>query len=247
MLRGTDLMLRLDETDFNRARGMLQQAISEDPGFAPAWAYAAYWHLLRIGQGWSPDVAADNAEAVRCAAVALQRDEGYALALAIRGHMKSFLERDFIAATVLLNRALEAGPNVALAWSFASATSGYLGDGPAAVLRAERAMRLSPRDPFAFRHQTMLAQAHYINGNYEEAVAWGERAAASNPNFTSNTRILIAGLVALGQFERARELARGVMAREPNFRITPWAARTPLNGAILDGVVAGLREAGLPD
>jgi len=246
MLRGTNLMLRLDEPNFNRARGMLQKAISEDPGFAPAWAYIAYWHMLRIGQGWSPDIAADNAEAVRCAAAALEHDEAFALALAIRGHMKSFLDHDFATAAALLDRALEAGPNLALAWSFASATSGYLGDGPAAVLRAERALRLSPRDPFAFRHQTMLAQAHYINGNPEEAVVWGERAAKSKPSFTSNSRILIAALVAVGRMERAREVVRTVIAAEPRFRIDAWAERTPLNGAVLEGVVARLREAGLP-
>ena len=54
LLRGNDLMLRLNESDFNRARGLLQQAIAEVPGSLPAWAYAAYWHILRIGQGWCP-------------------------------------------------------------------------------------------------------------------------------------------------------------------------------------------------
>jgi adenylate cyclase len=43
MLRAVDLMLRLKEADFNRARGLLQQAIAEDPGYAPAWAHAAHW------------------------------------------------------------------------------------------------------------------------------------------------------------------------------------------------------------
>jgi class 3 adenylate cyclase/tetratricopeptide (TPR) repeat protein len=246
MMRAVDLMLRLDAEDFARARGLLQRAIAEDPGYAPAWAYAAYWHMLRIGQGWTPDIAADNAEAARCAAAALQRDEGYALALAIRGHMLSFLERDFAGATVLLERALEAGPNCSLAWSFASATSGYCGDGATAVLRAERALRLSPRDPFAFRHEHMLSQAHYVNGNFEEAVAWGERAARHNQRMASNLRTLVAALMALGRTERAREVAAQLMAVEPGFRIGPWSARTPLSGPLLEGFAARLREAGLP-
>lgn len=247
MMRAVDLMLRLDGGDFAQARGLLQRAVAEDPGYAPAWAHAAYWHLLRIGQGWSTDIAADNAEAVRCAAAALQRDEGYALALAIRGHMLSFLERDFGAAAALLDRALEAGPNCALAWSFASGTSGYLGDGATAVLRAERAMRLSPRDPFAFRHEHMLSQAHYINGNFEAAVEWGERAARHNQRMTSNLRTLTAALVAVGRVERAREVAAQLMAVEPGFRIGPWSTRTPLTGALLERFAARLREAGLRD
>jgi adenylate cyclase len=247
LLRGNDLMLRLNESDFNRARGLLQQAIAEDPGYAPAWAYAAYWHILRIGQGWSSDIGSDHSAAVRCSEAALERDEGLALALAIRGHMKSFLDHDFAGASALLERALASGPNLPLAWSFASATSGYMGDGPAAVLRAERALRLSPRDPFAFRHESMLAQAHYINGNHEQAVEWAERALRSNARFSSNLRVLIAALVALGQNKRAAEHAKALIAAEPGFRLLSWAHRTPFRGALLDGVVARLREAGLPD
>jgi adenylate cyclase len=247
MLRAGDLMLRLNASDFNTSRGLLQQAIVEDPGYAPAWTHAAYWHILRIGQGWTPDITADHTEALRCATAALERDEGYALALAIRGHIKSFLEHDFAGATVLLERALATGPNVALAWSFASATSGYLGDGPTAVLRAERALRISPRDPYAFRHEHMLSQAHYINSNFEEAIAWGERAAERNRRMTSNLRTLCAALVAAGKLERARAVARDLLAVEPTFRLTSWSRRTPLRGAILEGFAARLREAGLQD
>ncbi|WP_422003490.1 tetratricopeptide repeat protein [Reyranella sp.] len=184
---------------------------------------------------------------MRCSEAALARDEGLALALAIRGHMKSFLDHDFEGASALLERALASGPNLPLAWSFASCTSGYRGDGPVAVLRAERALRLSPRDPFAFRHESMLAQAHYINGHHELAVEWGERALASNPRFSSNLRVLIAALVALGRNERAAAHAKALLAAEPGFRILSWARRTPFRGALLDGVVARLREAGLPD
>jgi adenylate cyclase len=247
LLRGNDLMLRLEENDFNRARGLLQKAVAEDPNYAPAWAYSAYWHILRIGQGWSSDVGADNEAAVRCSQTALERDEGFALALAIRGHLKSFLDHDFTAASALLDRALASGPNLPLGWSFASATSGYMGDGPVAILRAERALRLSPRDPFAFRHESMLAQAHYINGNHEQAVEWGERATRSNSRFSSNLRVLIAALGALGRRERAAEHAKALIAADPGFRILSWARRTPFHGAVLESVVARLREAGLPD
>ena len=122
-----------------------------------------------------------------------------------------------------------------------------MGEGPVAVLRAEHALRLSPRDPFAFRHESMLAQAHYVNGNHEQAVEWGERATRSKVRFSSNLRVLIAALGTLGQSERAAEYAKALIAADPQFGILSWARRTPLRGALLDGVVARLREAGLPD
>ena len=246
MLHAVHLMLRLDKADFDRARGLLQKALAEDPGYAPAWAHAAYWHMLRIGQGWTPDTGADHAEALRCAAAALECDDAYAPALAIRGHMKSFVEHDFTAAAALLDRAIALGPNVALAWSFASATSGYLGRGAEAVIRAERAIRISPRDPYAFRHEHMLSQAHYINGNFDEAVFWGESAAERNPRMASNLRTLCAAYVARGNFERGRAVAASLLAVQPGFRIGPWAQRTPLAGRILEEFAARLRAAGVP-
>ena len=36
MLQGSDLLYRLDPTEFNRARGFLQQALSLNPGYAQA-------------------------------------------------------------------------------------------------------------------------------------------------------------------------------------------------------------------
>jgi TolB-like protein len=246
VLRALHLMPRLEEAAYAQAGDLLREAVATDPGYAPGWGYLAYWHLLGIGQGWSRDLSADNEAAARCSAAALECDANYALALAIRGHMLSFLNRDYLAAAAVLDHALEAGPNCALAWSFASATSGYLGDGPTAVLRAEQAMRLSPRDPFLFRHEHMLSQAHYIAGDHEAAVAGGEQSARRVAGLTSNLRTLTAALVALGQMERARAVAAQLMAVEPGFRIGPWSQRTPLCGALLETFVARLRQAGLP-
>ena len=55
-----------------------------DPGYAPAYSYAAYWHMFRIGQGWSPDECADRVEAARTAAAAIECDPADALATAAR-------------------------------------------------------------------------------------------------------------------------------------------------------------------
>ena len=50
-----------------------------------------------------------------------------------------------------------------------SATCGYIGNGPLAIERAERGVRLAPQDAYRFWHEAVLGQAHYINGNYDEA------------------------------------------------------------------------------
>jgi hypothetical protein len=57
---------------------------------------------------------------------------------------------------------------------------GYLGQGAIAVLRAEHGLRLSPLGPHVFFHEHVLSQAHYINGNYDEAIAWARKTAQHN-------------------------------------------------------------------
>ena len=247
VLQAIDLQYRLDRTSFPRARGLLQQAMALDPGYGPAYSHAATWHMFSIGQGWSQDLHADVAEAARCASAAIERDGKDATALAIHGHMLSFTCRDRLGAMVFLDRAIAAGPSCAMAWALGSATLGYLGEGAKAVERAQRALQLSPLDPFAFFSEHMLSQAYYVSGDYENAVLWGRRSLARNRLLTSNLRTLAASLVAQGEIEEARRMADRVLEIQPDFRLSRFAARTPFRPEILAQHLPRLRTAGLPD
>jgi tetratricopeptide (TPR) repeat protein len=237
----------MDYASFSLAHGLLQKAIAHDPHYGPAYSYASYWHLLRVGQGWSKDAAVDTASAARNAASAIELDENDALALAIQGHVFSYLKKDYNSAMELQDRAIEAGPSCAMAWTLSSVTRGFVGQGPIAVLRAERGLQLSPRGPHVVYHEHILSQAHYTNGNYDEAVAWGRRAAKSNERLTSNLRCLIASLVATGQMEEARQAAGRLLQFQPDFHLASFARMTPLQGTMRDDFVERLRIAGLPD
>jgi len=94
-LQALSLMFRLNEQDFGRAESLLQRAIALDDSYAAPYALAAEWHGLRLGQGWSPDPQADSREALRLAEAAVDRDETNVRALALLGHYKSYLLRDF--------------------------------------------------------------------------------------------------------------------------------------------------------
>lgn len=238
---------RMDYEAFSRARGSLQQAMSHDPAYALAYSYAAYWHLIRVAQGWSNDVAADGASAARLASDAIRRDHNDALALAISGHVHSYALKDYEAAARLLEQAIEVEPNCSMAWMLSSATCGYLGETQKAVLRAEHAIRLSPLDPHVFWQEHMLSQAHYLNGNFDEAVAWARRSSARNERVTANLRILAASLVAIGRLEEAREVVLHHRRLDPGLRIGEFVARTPVPGAARDLLAQRLRAAGMPD
>ncbi len=247
VLQAIDLLYRMEYRSFSGARGLLQQARIADEDYAPAWTYAAQWHTFRIGQGWTSDMRADSAEAERLAMRAIELDRSDAAALAVCGHARSFLLHDYDAGENLLARALMEGPSCALAWTLASCTSSYRGEGTEAVRRADHSLRLSPRDPLAFFFLCNAGIAHYAIGDYEQGVQFARRAAAEKRTFRANLRMLTAGLVALGQVEDARATAATLMEVDPEFRLTRYRDLCPWqDGGTRETFIERLRQAGLP-
>ena len=240
-------LFRLSYESHSVARGLLQQAMVLDPNYAPAYTYTAYWHIFRVGEGWSRDPDADSAEAARIAQEAIVRDPNDALALAICGHVRSFLLHDFEAANAILERAIEVGPNCALAWSMSSLTLGYLGDCGRAVERAEHGVRLSPSDVHTFWSQGVLAQAYYLNDDFAAATAWARRTAARNPAVMFNLRVLAASLVAQGRLQDARRVGQEILALSPGFSLERYAKSCPFTGSTLARWLDRLAAAGLAE
>jgi TolB-like protein/class 3 adenylate cyclase len=247
VLQALGPLFAMDYDSFSLAHGLLKRAIAHDTHYGPAYSYAAYWHLLRVGQGWSNDPALEAEEAARMAETAIRLDENDALALAICGHVHSYLKKDYETAVEQQERAIEVGPSCAMAWTLSSVTRGFLGHGPIAVARAERGLQLSPAGPHVVYHEHILAQAHYVNGDYEAAVQWGRRAWRHNERLLSNARCFIASLVAAGLMDEARQVAQRLMQFDPAMNLTDFTKRTPLRGALRDGFVDQLRAAGIPD
>ncbi len=247
VLRALDQLQRLNPDAFANARLLLDRAIAADPDYAAARSYSAWWHMLRIGQGWSGDVAADHDAADRDAAAALDRDRHDALGLAIRGAVLGYVRRDFAAGRAMLDRAVGLSPSCALGWAYGAGLRCWQDEGAEALIWAERGLRLAPLDPFTFLHEHMVAQAHYTLGNHDQAVAWAQRSAASNRVHAPNLRTLTASLVASGRMEEAAAAARLLLSAEPDFRLAAFAARTPLPGPMRDAFVERLRLAGLPE
>jgi len=240
-------LYRLEPEAHARARDLLEKAICLDPDYALPYTYLAYWHIFRVGEGWSSDPSADAYEAARVAAAAIERDGNDAMALAIFGHVQAFLLKDYDSAIYHFDRAIDASPNCAIAWTMSSATYGYLGNGAAAIERAERGLSLSPLDAHVFWHEAILAQAFYVHGQYEQAVSWAKKAAGHNASAIFNIRTLAASLLALGRQEEAQQCAQRLLRIQPNFRLTEYAPRCPFTNPIIDVWIERLRLAGLPE
>src|SRR5262245_10440393 len=92
------------------------------------------------------------------------------------------------------------------------------------------------------------AHAHYVGGQFEEAVSWATKALARNPRSTRTLRILAASLVGAGERERAAEVIRELLATEPELTISKWRVRNNF-WRESDGrnYAEALRLAGLPE
>lgn len=247
LMKAIDFMYRMNYFDFGRAGELLQAAIALDPSYATPYAYAALWHIHNVAQGWGAEGGPDAAEAARLATAAVDRAPADGFALAVLGHTRALLFKDYGAALDLFDRALSASPGNAMAWTLSSGVYGYLEDGQSAITRAEQGLRLSPADTQAYFYLMFLGQAHYINGNYDEAVVWARKTASLNGRLSANLRILAAAYVAKGQGEEARSITRMLLDIQPRFKLSAYRDRCPFRSSLRERFIEHLREAGLPD
>ena len=210
-------------------------------------AYAAWWHVLWIGQRWVEDVAAETEAAANLSTRAIALEPGHALALSAHGQILSFLRREHEAAMVFFDRALSSCPNHAFAWMWSSGTLAYLGRGAEAVARAEQALRLSPLGQAIYLFETRLALAHYANGDLEATVQSSLRARNEKPNFSANLRFLAAALGALGKRIRRRR-SSATLRLEPGFRLSAYerGLQPFTDPALRERFLNDLRAAGVP-
>lgn len=247
-LRGLDLMRPLEKSRFEGALEFFDKAVELDPRFSMPHAWAARWHSIRIGQGWSVDRRADATRAEELAARGIDCDRENALALATYGHIRSFAFCDIDTGSIYLERAREACPNSAIAWMLSSMTAIYFGDLDAALSFAMHAKKLSPLDPNLFYVYHCISLVHYCQGEYEEAVRWAKRSEAENKYFTSNLRGLIASLAATQQINEAVLVAERLMQIQPTFNLKNYRANLPIcDEEMRDKIYRELRAAGIPD
>jgi adenylate cyclase len=247
VLQAIDLLYHMNQSDFARGGELLRQAITADDSYATAYAYAALWQVHNINQGWTTDIGADSKEALRLAAAAVDRDPTDGFALAIYGHIKAVLFRDHYGAIDLFDRALNAAPGNAMAWTLSSGVYSYTGQTKAAIERAEMGMRLSPVDTQSFFYLLFLALAHYVNGTYDESIIWARKSAGLNPRLCSNLRWLIASLVATAHLDEARHYAQALLDVNPGFRLSAYAKWCPLQEELRKELLNRLHAAGLPE
>jgi TolB-like protein/DNA-binding winged helix-turn-helix (wHTH) protein/Tfp pilus assembly protein PilF len=220
LLRARSLMSEPGLDAFQQAGLLLDRAVERDPDYAPIYAAMIDWRSYKIFQGWSVDREADSRAIEEAARTALARDPFHARALAMFGHNRTIIGRNYDEALELLDRAAAAGPNDAEALIWSAPTLAYVGRSDEAIHRAERAIKLSPQDPYLFRYEHFLSLAYYAAGDLENAVRIGLSSDRRNPNYTSNLRITVAALAGLGKIAEAAPLVKRLRALQPGISVS---------------------------
>jgi Tfp pilus assembly protein PilF len=102
-----------------------------------------------------------------------------------------------------LRRAHEINPNDALALAILAFAEATCGDPKIGVDYAQRALRLSPRDPARFIMLNNLGWSHFWAGDYAQGAVWAQRAIDESPDLPAPHMSLIVNCVGLGDIARA--------------------------------------------
>jgi tetratricopeptide (TPR) repeat protein len=125
LLLAIPLMYSMKRNKYEEAGDLITQALAIDPQNAMAAAWAAYWQVFYVGQGWAKDVDKAMRTAQNHALKAIKIDPENGEALGIYAHVCSFLEKDFDTAILYFDKALRLNPNLAYIWAWSVPTYCY--------------------------------------------------------------------------------------------------------------------------
>jgi TolB-like protein len=233
-LEAYDLLLRAQEKMhnsspkvFHSAEALFDAAIEKDPHYGSALAWRAYWHVLRVGQGWSPDPADDAAQADRFARSAIEWNSAEPMAFAVHGHVASYLYKDFDLAFRRFETALSINANAAPAWVWSAATQAWMGNGSRAVEEINKGIALSPYDPLMYAYSSVAAIAYLIDEQNERAIEYALRSLRENRTYTASYRLLVIALALAGREDEARASVRRLLELEPGLTVAGFRRRYP--------------------
>ncbi len=227
---------------------LLDEACRIDPAYGRASAFAAWARAQQVVYNWADDIAAMRDEGNRLIVLAADTVNDDPTALCALSTATMLLFGDLDRAQSFVDRALLLDPNLAWGWARRGFLNVYRGEADAGTACFERAVRLSPLDPFSFNCTIGLGLARFAAGQPAEAVEWTHRAMREKVGLTWAYRDLATFLAAAGRIDEAREAATRFRETHLNATVTEIAdALGFMEPKLLARYLDGLRMAGLPE
>lgn len=232
------------------ARGFFQQALALDPGNVDAMVGTAIVDVTVGGTFMTEDAKALLASGEASAIKALSLAPDHVLAHMILGAVQIATNRA-AQGIAECERALALDRNLAVAHGLMGWAKYMIGRGGETEAHVLEALRLSPRDPFAFRWMMYVGSAKLHAGADAEAVAWLRRGIEANRNFAPGHFYLAAALALCGEQTEAKAAAQIGLMLNPGFTIRRYRSGTqsdhPSYLAGRKRLYQGMRMAGVPE
>jgi adenylate cyclase len=229
---------------------LFERALALDSQNVPAMIGLATSLSWRANLNWSDDRAGDIglAQETIDRALALQPQNSSA------HNEKGFVfeaNKQWAPAIAEAEAAIAEDNNNAVAHAAAGYRKMFLGRGEDGFVGVEAALRLSPHDPEVPWWRWYMCNLHTHLAQWEQAIDWCEKAAASNPQFGGPLAYLAAANAWAGHIKEAREAASQLQKVSPGFTVqksagSHWSDDPTFNGQ-QQRITEGLRKAGLPD
>jgi tetratricopeptide (TPR) repeat protein len=167
-------------------------------------------------------------------------------ALAFAGFVIGIDKHDRAAAFTAFEAALAVSPSSALTFILGGLILAFGGEAERAIEWADRALRLSPFDPWRSTAFISSSLGHYHSGRFEEASTSARRAIQSAPRYSMAYAVLAAPLVKLGRLEEAKMAAARALELQPTFRCGRHYAASGYISTLAASLSEALQAAGLP-
>jgi TolB-like protein/class 3 adenylate cyclase len=232
------------------ARDFFDRALALDPGNVDAMVGMATILATIAGSFASDDRAAQLTAAEAMLNKALSMDPQFAGAHLTLGAVQMFTNR---AARGIreCEHALALDRNLADAHGCIGMAKYFIGRAEETEAHIREALRLSPRDVFAYRWMLYVGIAHAQLGADAGAASWLRRSIEANRNFPLAHFHLAEALALLGQLDEARAAAKAGLALDPGFNLRRYRVNALSdNPAYLAGrerSCEGMRLAGVPE
>ncbi len=207
---------------------------------------AAWCWAQRSVYSWVADIGDAKARALELADRAANHSTDDPLILAVLGAVHTFA-RNYGAARVLLERAIQLDPNAAWAISRLGWLDVYADRPEEARAHFENALRLSPLDPMNFNNYVGLASARQVAGDDNGAADLFIRALEERPNAHWIHRNLAAALYGAGREDEARASCQALLAAYPDITTKKFREAMVFSPRALDRISEQLRTLGVPE
>ncbi len=236
---------RYSKEDVAEAQRLLRKAIELDPLNAGGFCLLAFTHLMQVQFGWSESADQSIQEAAKAAQSAVAIDDRDAWAHTALG-LVDLISRRYDDAIRRLERAIDLNVNLANAYGGLGQALALAGEYEAAVIQINKAVRLSPHDPFIVYWFGHLGLAAFVDERYEDACEWGLKAVQENPRFPGGHRLLAASYGQLGRRKEAAIELKELLLLMPGMTPDDVRKQVPFRKPRdMERYIDGLRKAGL--